>query len=95
MNKKITSLNDKLEQMGPIDIYSIFYLQTAEFSFLSSCVTFLRLYHMWHKVSINQLVNIEIIPSNFHDTMTQTEINHNGKNDKSFKYVDNKQEASQ
>ena len=55
ISKKISALNDMLEQMYLTDIYRIFHPKAAEYTFFSSaCGTFSKIEHMLsHKTSLN------------------------------------------
>ena len=64
-------LNDTLEQMELIDIYRIFHMKVAEYTFFSSAHgTFSRMDHMVdHKNSLSKCKKIKIISSIFLTTM--------------------------
>ena len=67
INKETEDLNDTLHQMDLIDIYRMFYLKAAEYTFFSCAHgTFSRINHMLgHKVRIDKFKKIEIISSFF------------------------------
>ena len=78
INKGTQALNEALEQIDLIYIYTIFHLKAAEYAFLSSAHgTFSRIDHvLGHKSSLSNFKKIEIISSIFsnHNTI-QLEIN--------------------
>ena len=82
INKETEDLNDTLHQMDLIDIYRMFYLKAAEYTFFSCAHgIFSRIDHMLvHKMSLSKFKKIEIISSIFSDQNTiKLEINHKGK----------------
>ena len=69
MSKKTQNLNDTMDQLDLIDIYSIFHPKEMNFTFFSSAhITFSRINHiLGHKSSLGKVKKIEIIPSIFSD----------------------------
>src|SRR5574337_415268 len=67
MNKETQSLNDTLDEMNLIDIFSISHLNAEEYTFFSSTHgTFSRIDHiLGHKSNLSQFKKSEIIPSIF------------------------------
>ena len=67
INKETQALNDTLDQMDLIDIYSTFHPNTTEYTFFSSAHgTFSRIDHiLGHKSSLGKFKKIEIISSTF------------------------------
>ena len=63
INKETQALNDKIEQIDLIDIYRIFHLKAADYSFFSSAhATFSRVDHIFsHNSSLGKFKKIEII----------------------------------
>ena len=56
INKETEALNDKIEQIDLIDIYSTFHPETADYTFFSSAYgTFSRIDHIWveNQASVN------------------------------------------
>ena len=64
INKETQTLNDTVDQLDRIDIYSTFHPQTINFTFFSSAhETFSRTDHiLGHKSSLGKFKKIEIIP---------------------------------
>ena len=71
INKETQALNDTLDQIDLIGIYRTSHPKAAEYTFFSSAHgTFSRIDHiLGHKSSLNKFKKIEIISSNFSDTM--------------------------
>ena len=69
INKETYTLNDTLNKMDLIDIYSTFHPKTTQYTFFSSVHgTFSRIDHiLGHKSSLSKLKKIEIISSIFSD----------------------------
>ena len=67
--KETQALNDTLNEMDLIHIYSTFYSKTADCNFFTSAHgTFSSIYHiMGHKSSLGKCKNIQIISSIFSD----------------------------
>ena len=65
INKEMQALNDTLNKMDSIDIYSTFHPKTTEYAFFSSAHgTFSRIDHtLGHKSSLGKFKKIEIISS--------------------------------
>ena len=82
INKDTQALNDTLDQMEFIDVYTAFHMKAAVCTFFSSAHgACSRIDHMLgHKASLTKLKKIEIIPSIFsnHKTM-RLEINYKKK----------------
>ena len=82
INKETEALNDTIDQIDLIDIYSTFHLKTADYTFFSSAHrTFSRIDHiLGHKSSLSKFKKIEIISSIFsnHNAM-RLEINYREK----------------
>ena len=87
INKEIVALNDTLDQMDLIDIFSLFPPQAEKFTLFSSANgTFSRMDHiLGHKSCLNKYKRIEIIPCVFanHNSM-KFEINHKKKFEKTI-----------
>ena len=73
-NKGTQTLNDKIDQLDLIDIYSTFHPKTVNLTFFSSAHgTFSRIDHiLGHKSSLGKFKKIEIIPGIFFDHNTVT-----------------------
>lgn len=71
INKEIVALNDTLDHMVLIDIFTIFLPKATEYAFFSNTHgTLLGIDHMLeHKTSLNKLRKIKFISSNFSNTM--------------------------
>ena len=69
INKETRALNDILDQMDLIDIYSTLHPRTSEYSFFSNAHgTFSRIDHiLGHKTGLNRYQKTEIIPCIFSD----------------------------
>ena len=69
INKETQTLNDTLNKMDLIDIYSIFHTKTTEYTFLSSAHgMFSRIDHILvHKSSLSKFKKIEILSCIFSD----------------------------
>ena len=81
-NKETQGLNDTSDQIDLIDIYGVFYLKAAEYTFFSRAHgTFSKIVHILdHKSSISKFKEIEIVSSMFSDYNTmRLEINCKGK----------------
>ena len=67
VNKKTVALNEILDQMDLINIYTTFHPKTAEYTFFSSTHgKFSKIEHMLgNKASLIKCKKIEIIPSIF------------------------------
>ena len=65
INKETQTLNDTMDQLGPINIYWTFHPKTMNFTFSSSAHrTFSRIdYILGHKSSLSKFKKIEIISS--------------------------------
>ena len=65
INKETQTLNDTIEQLDLIDIYSTFHCKTMNFTFFSSAHgTFSRIdYILGHKSSLDKFKKTEIISS--------------------------------
>ena len=72
INKETQGLNDTSDQIDLIDIYRIFYLKAAEYTFFSSAHgTFSKIDHiLGHKSSLSKFKKIEIVSSIFSDYNT-------------------------
>ena len=91
INKETQALNDTLNKMDLVDIYSTFYPKTTFFS--SGHGTFSRIDHiLGHKSSLGKFKKIEIVSSIFsnHSTM-RLEINYWEKICKKYKHMEVKQ----
>ena len=79
INKETQALNEKIDQIDLIDIYTTFHPKTADYTFFSSAHrTFSRIDHtLGHKSSLSKVKKIEIISNVFsdHNTM-RLEINY-------------------
>ena len=94
MNKETQALNDTIDLINLIDIYSTFHLKTADYTFCSSAHrTFSRIDHiLGHKSSLGKFTKIEIILSIFSDhNSMRLEINYMEKNIKEHKHMEAKQ----
>ena len=83
INKETHALNDTIDQIDLIDIYSTFHPKTADYTFFSSAHrTFSWIDHiLGHKSSLSKFKKIEIISSIFSDhNAMRLEINYWGKN---------------
>ena len=69
INKEIAALNNTLDQINLIGIFTAFYPQKAEYTYFSSAHgTISRVHHMLgHKTSLSKFKKIEIILSIFFD----------------------------
>ena len=69
ISKETQTLNDTMDQLDLIDIYSIFHPKTMNFTFFSSVHgTFSRIDHiLGHISSLHKFKKIKIIPSIFSD----------------------------
>ena len=69
ISKETQDLNDAMNKLDLIDIYSTFHPKTMNFNFFSSAHgTFSRIDHiLGHKSSLGEFKKIEIIPSIFFD----------------------------
>ena len=65
INKETQALNDTLNKMDLIDIYSVFHPKTTEYTFFSSAHgTFFRVDHiLGHKSSLGKFKKIQIVSS--------------------------------
>ena len=72
INKETQTLNDTIDQLDLIDIYSSFLPKTMNFTFYSSAHgTFSRIDHiLGHKSSLGIFKKVEILPSIFSDHNT-------------------------
>ena len=97
INKEIQAINDTLNKMDLIDIYTALHTKAAEYPFFSSAHgTFSRIDHMLgHKASLSKFKKTEVISSNFsnHNTM-RLEINHKKKKGEKHKHMEAKQYAT-
>ena len=94
INKETQALNDTLNKMDSVDIYSIFHSKTTEYTFFSSAHgTFSRIDHiLGHKSSLGKFKKIEIVSSIFSDhNAMRLDINYRKKNCKKYKHVEAKQ----
>ena len=82
INKETQALNDTIGQIDLIDIYQIFHLKTADYTFFSSAHgTFSRIDHiLGHKSRLSKIKKIEIMSRIFsnHSAM-RLEINYRKK----------------
>jgi exonuclease III len=64
INKEILDLNDTIDQMDLTDVYRIFHLATAQYTFFSAAHrTFSKIDQiLGHKASLNKYNRIEITP---------------------------------
>ena len=69
INKETQALNDTLNKMDLIDIYTTFHPKTTEYTFFSSAHgTFSKIDHiLGHKSSLGKVKKIEILSSIFSD----------------------------
>ena len=82
INKETQTLNDTIDQLDLIDIYSTFHPKTMNFNFFSSAHgTFSRIDHiLGHKSSLGKFKKIEIISSVFSDhNAVRLDVNYRGK----------------
>ena len=82
INKEAQALNDTIDQIDLIDIYSTFHPKTADYIFFSSVHgIFSRIYHILsHKSSLSKFKKIEIISSIISDhNIMRLEMNSRGK----------------
>ena len=88
INKETQGLNGTSDQIDLIDIYRIFYLKAAEYTFFSSAHgTFSKIDHiLGHKSSLRKFKKIEIVSSifSYHNAM-RLDINYRGKKCKKLK----------
>ena len=72
INKETQALNDTLNKMDLIDIYSTFHSKPTEYTFFSSAHgTFSRIDHIFdHKSTLGKFKKIEIVSSIFSDHNT-------------------------
>ena len=88
ISKKTQTLNDKMDQLGLIDIYRTFHPKTMNFTFFSSAHrTFSRIDHIpGHKSSLDKFKKIEIISSIFSDhNAVRLDVNYRKKKIKLWK----------
>ena len=88
INKETQALNDTIDQIDLIDIYSTFHPKVPEYTFFSSAHgTFSRRDHiLGHKSSLRKFKKTEIVSSIFSDhNAVRLEINYRGKNYKKHK----------
>ena len=78
INKETQVLNDTLDEMGLIDVYSKFHPNAEEYTFSSTHGTFFRIdYILGHKSNLSKLKKIEIVSSIFSDhNATRLDINY-------------------
>ena len=79
ISKETKTSNDKMDQLGLIDIYRTFHPKTMNFTFFSSVhKTFYRIDHiLGHKSSLDKFKNIEIISNIFSDhNATKLDVNY-------------------
>ena len=82
ISQETLALNDTMDQLDLIDIYSIFHPKEMNFNFFSSAhITFSRINHiLGHKSSLGKLKKIEIISSIFSDhNAVRLVVNYRGK----------------
>ena len=82
INKETQTLNDTLDQLDLIDIYTTFHPQTMNFTFSSSAHgVFSRIDHILsHKSSLDKFKKIEIISSIFYDhSVVRLDVNYGKK----------------
>ena len=94
INKEAQALNDTLNKMDLIDIYSTFHPKTTEYTFFSSAHgTFCRIDHIFsHKSSLGKFNKIEIISSIFSDhNVMRLDINYRKIICKKYKFMEAKQ----
>ena len=93
INKETKALNDTLNKMDLIDIYTTFHPETTEYTLFSSAHgIFSRIDHiLGHKSSLGKLKKIEIVSSIFsnHSTMRH-DINYRKKSVKKYKHMEAK-----
>ena len=72
INKETETLNDTLDRLDLVDIYSAFHSKTVEYAFFSSVyrIFFKTRQMLGHKVSLGKFKKIEIIPCIFSDHNT-------------------------
>ena len=83
INKETQTLNNTIEQLDLIDIYTSFHPKTMNFTFLSSTHgTFSKIGHiLGHKASLGKVKKIEIIASIFFDhNAVRLDLNYRRKN---------------
>ena len=82
INKETQTLNDTMDRLDLIDIYTTFHSQTMNFTFSSYAHgTFCRIDHiLGHKSSLGKFKKIEVIPSIFSDhNAVRLDVNYRGK----------------
>ena len=83
INMETQTLNDTMDQLDLIDIYSTFHSKTINFTFFSSAHgTFSRIdYILGHKSSLGKFKKIEIIPVIFSNHIAvRLDLNNRKKN---------------
>ena len=91
VNKETQALNDTLNKMKLIHIYSTFHLKTTEYTFFSSAHgTFSRIDHIFdHKWSLGKFKKIEIVWSKFSDhNAMRLDVNYMKKICKIYKHME-------
>ena len=94
ISKETQTLNDTMDQLDLIDIYTTVHPKTMNFIFFSSAQrTFSRLDHiLGHKSNLGKFKKIEIISSVFSDhNVVRLDVNYRGKkkkkNYKKYKHI--------
>ena len=94
INKETQALNNTLNKMDLIDIYTTFHPKTTEYTFFwSGQGTFSRIHHiLGHKSSLGKFKKTEIVSSIFsnHNAM-RLDINYRKKVCKTYKHMEAKQ----
>ena len=93
INKEAETLNNTIDQINLIDIYSTFNPKTADYTFFSNAHgTFSRIDNiLGHKSSLSRFKKIEIISSIFSDNNAmRLEMNYLEKNIKNTKHLEAK-----
>ena len=98
INKETQTLNDTVDQLDLIDIYSTFHSKIMTFSFFSSAHgTFSRIDHiLGHKSSSGKLKQIVIISSIFSDhNAVRLDVNYSEKNYEKYEHMEAKQHTAE
>ena len=93
IDKETEALNDTIDQIDLIDIYTTFHPKTADYTFFSSAHgTFSRIDHiLGHKSSLSKFKKVEIISSIFSDHNAEIRNELQGKKRKKHKHMEAKQ----
>ena len=94
INKETGALNDTIEQIDLINIYTAFHSKRAHYTFFSSVHgTFSRIDHnLGHKSSLSKFKKIEITSSIFSDhNAMRLEMIYRGKKSRKHKHMEAKQ----